>query len=92
MRRSLPSGTDVDRRWSIYERRSLDLYWPGQPGAIVLRFPTGGSALELEAIVPSTVPGQGIALDPSDQSILYAIDRRKHEIIVGKLQGFESSR
>lgn len=61
------------------------------PELYVLRLPTGGSTLELEAIIPTTIPGQGIALDPSDSSILYGIDRRKHEIIVGKVRGIGSS-
>jgi len=58
------------------------------PELYVLRFPTGGSALEIEAIVLSTIPGKGIALDPVGRSILYGINRRKHEIIAGKLRGF----
>jgi hypothetical protein len=62
------------------------------PELYVLRFPSGGSVLELEAIVPSTIPGQGIAIDPGDRSILYGIDRRKREIVVGRLRGLPGDR
>lgn len=52
----------------------------------LLRFPEGGSTLVLDQTVPTTIPGQGIALDPMDPQVLYGIDRAKREIIVGRLQ------
>lgn len=55
------------------------------PEMYVLRLPRAGSVLELEAIVPTTIPGQGIALDPVDPGVLYGIDRAKHEIVVARL-------
>jgi hypothetical protein len=51
----------------------------------VLSFPRGGSSLVLEDIVAIPMKGQGIALDPSDRSILYGIDRAKREIVVARI-------
>lgn len=48
----------------------------------VLRFPAGGSVLELEAVVPSPNAGQGIAFDRSEPWTLYTIDRQSREIVV----------
>ena len=64
------------------------LYCTGHdnPELYVLRFPTGGSTLVLEHIIPTMIDGQGIALDPVDPALLYGIDRPKREIIVARLQ------
>jgi hypothetical protein len=56
------------------------------PEVYVLRFPEGGSALVLEDVIPTMIHGQGIALDPTDRTLLYGIDRPKREIIVARLQ------
>ena len=56
------------------------------PELYILRLPEGGSTLLLEDAIPTTIHGQGIALDPSDASVLYGIDRPKREIITGRLR------
>jgi hypothetical protein len=63
------------------------LYCTGHdnPEIYVLRFPEGGSTLALEEIIPTTIHGQGIAVDPADATLIYGIDRPKKEIIVGRL-------
>jgi hypothetical protein len=63
------------------------LYCTGHdnPEIYVLRFPEGGSTLVLEEIIPTTIHGQGIAVDPMDATIVYGIDRPKKEIVVGRL-------
>lgn len=52
------------------------------PEVYVLGFPKGGSTLILEETFAVPMKGQGIALDPSDPSILYGIDRPRREIVV----------
>jgi len=56
------------------------------PELYVLGLPEGGSALVLRDIIPTTIHGQGIALDPGDPNLLYGIDRPKREIIVARLR------
>ena len=51
-----------------------------------LRFPEGGSTLVLDDIIPAPFQGQGIALDPVDQELLYGIDRKAREIVVARLR------
>jgi hypothetical protein len=51
------------------------------PEAYVLSFPTGGSTLVLEETFAVPMKGQGIALDPTDSTILYGIDRARREIV-----------
>jgi outer membrane protein assembly factor BamB len=60
------------------------LYATGHDNAevYVFSFPKGGSTLVLEETIPMPMHGQGIALDPSNPTLLYGIDRRKKEIIV----------
>ncbi len=48
----------------------------------VLRIPEGGSTLVLESVFETPNKGQGIALDPSDPSLLYAIERGTKEVLV----------
>lgn len=48
----------------------------------ILRFPTGGSVLELAGIMPSPNAGQGIAFDRSEPGTMYSIDRQSREVIV----------
>jgi hypothetical protein len=55
------------------------------PEIYVLRFPDGGSTLVLDRIIPTTIKGQGIALDPADTAVVYGIDRAKREIIVARI-------
>jgi hypothetical protein len=52
------------------------------PEMYVLAFSQGGGTLALEEIFPTTIPGQGIARDPSQPGILYGIDRAKREVVV----------
>ena len=52
----------------------------------VLTFPTGGSTLVLDEIVPMPMHGQGIALDPDDPTLLYGIDRPRREIVVARIR------
>lgn len=63
------------------------MYCTGHDNAeiYVFAFPTGGSTLVLEAIIPMPMHGQGIALDPVDRTLLYGIDRPKREIVVTRL-------
>lgn len=51
----------------------------------VLSFPTGGSTLVWEETIPMPMPGQGIALDPTDRTLLYGIDRPTKEIVVTRV-------
>lgn len=55
------------------------------PEIYVLGFPEGASTLVLQGAIPAPINGQGIALDPDDPSILYAIGRKTAEIIVIRL-------
>lgn len=52
----------------------------------VLKFPAGGSVLELEGLFASPNPGQGIALDPSEPWTMYSIDRGPREVIVTSIR------
>lgn len=52
----------------------------------VLKFPTGGSVLELQAVVPSPNAGQGIAFDRSEPWTMYSIDRQMREVIVTNIR------
>jgi hypothetical protein len=55
------------------------------PEVYVLRFPPGGSVLELEETFAMPMKGQGIAVDPTDAGVLYGIDRGRREIVVGRV-------
>ncbi|NWF84559.1 MAG: hypothetical protein HXY18_12095 [Bryobacteraceae bacterium] len=55
------------------------------PEIYVLGFPAGGSTLVLHDTIAAPIQGQGIALDPTDPAIVYAIDRAAREIIVLRL-------
>ncbi len=55
------------------------------PEIYVLGFPSGGSTLVLHDTIAAPIHGQGIALDPADATILYAIDRATREIIALRL-------
>lgn len=55
------------------------------PEIYVLGFPAGGSTLVLHDTIAAPIQGQGIALDPADPTVLYAIDRSAREIIVLRL-------
>lgn len=56
------------------------------PELYLLSFPEGGSTLVLDEILPIPMKGQGIALDPSDPTLLYGIDRAKREIVVARIR------
>jgi hypothetical protein len=64
------------------------LYCTGHdnPEVYVFNFPTGGSTLVLDEIVPMPMHGQGIALDPEDATMLYGIDRPRREIVVARIR------
>ena len=56
------------------------------PELHVLRLPTAGATLLLEGIVPVESEGQGIALDPSDPTRLWSIQRRTGEVLVSTMR------
>jgi hypothetical protein len=56
------------------------------PEVYVIGFPEGGSSLVLEDNFAVPMPGQGIALDPSDPALLYGIDRAKREIVAVRVR------
>ena len=71
------------------------LYLTGHDPAEVykIRFPTAGSILEVEEIIPANIRGQGIAWDPFEAGVLYGIIRatsaeiatgRTHRVVVFK--------
>lgn len=55
------------------------------PELYLLGFPAGGSTLVLHDTIPAPINGQGIALDPLDPTLLYAIGRATREIILLRL-------
>jgi hypothetical protein len=55
------------------------------PEVYVFSFPKGGSALVLEETFAIPMKGQGIALDPTDPTLLYGIDRARREIVVTRV-------
>lgn len=57
------------------------LYLTGHDPAEVykIRFPTAGSILEVEEIIPANIRGQGIAWDHSNPGVLYGIIRATDE-------------
>lgn len=52
-----------------------------------MRFPKMGYALEWVATLPAPMLGQGIAIDPTDPTLLWGIDRQTKEAVVGRLPG-----
>jgi hypothetical protein len=59
-----------------------------------MRFPKAGSVLELAAVIPMNIRGQGIAWDRSDPGVIYGIIRAlpqekaaggQHKVTVFKL-------
>ncbi len=71
----------------IFDKEGL-LYVTGHdPKEIwVLKIPQAGSILEFIDTIPVNNPGQGIAWDPSEQDIFYAIYKSNREIIVSRLE------
>lgn len=55
------------------------------PELHVLRLPTAGGTLVLDAIVPVESKGQGIALDPSDPTQVWSIQRASTEVLVSRM-------
>ena len=55
------------------------------PELHVLRLPTAGGTLVLDAIVPVESKGQGIALDPSDPTQVWSIQRASTEVLVSRI-------
>ena len=51
----------------------------------MLRLPTAGGTLVLDAIVPVESKGQGIALDPSDPTQVWSIQRASTEVLVSRM-------
>jgi hypothetical protein len=52
----------------------------------VLDFPKAGSTFRWLATIPIPMPGQAFAWDPSDEKILYGIDRKSKEVIVVEIK------
>lgn len=57
-----------------------------RPELYMLEIPPAGSYLRLRGILNSPNPGQGIAVDPCDRTILYGIDRQRRAILVMRLE------
>jgi hypothetical protein len=55
------------------------------PEVYVLKFPEGGSMLELVEVFEVTFPGQGMAWDRSEQGILYSISKADRQVIVSRI-------
>jgi hypothetical protein len=56
------------------------------PELHILQLPDAGGTLVLESIVPVESEGQGIALDPSDATRLWSIQRRTAEVLVSAMR------
>jgi hypothetical protein len=56
------------------------------PELHILRLPAAGATLVLESIVPVESEGQGIALDPSDPTRFWSIQRRTAEVLVSSMR------
>jgi hypothetical protein len=63
------------------------LYCTGHdaPEIYVLKFPDGGSILELIEVIEVTFPGQGIAWDRSSPATLYSISKASRQVIVSRI-------
>ncbi len=63
------------------------LYCTGHdaPEIYLLKFPEGGSILELVEIIDVTFPGQGMALDKTDPGILYSISKAGRQVVVSRI-------
>lgn len=63
------------------------LYLTGHDAAEIytLRLPSAGSVLEWTGTIAAPIQGQGIGGDPTVRDLLYAIDRRRREVIVVRL-------
>lgn len=55
------------------------------PELHVLRLPAAGGTLVLDAIVPVESKGQGLALDPSDPTQVWSIQRASTEVLVSRI-------
>lgn len=55
------------------------------PEIHVLRLPSAGATLALDAVIPVESEGQGLALDPADPTLLWSIQRRTGEVLVSKM-------
>jgi len=64
------------------------LYCTGhdRPEVYALKLPRAGSTLKLKFALRATFPGQGIAWDPFEPGVLYAIDRGRREVVVLRLK------
>lgn len=56
------------------------------PELHILQLPAAGATLVLDAIVPVESEGQGIALDPSDPTRFWSIQRKTAEVLVSTLR------
>jgi hypothetical protein len=63
------------------------LYLTGHDAAEIytMRLPPAGSTLEWTGTIAAPIAGQGIAGDPIQAGIVYAIDRGRREVIVAKM-------
>jgi len=57
-----------------------------KPELYVLRLPSAGAVLVLEAIASVESEGQGVALDPSDSTLVWSIQRRTGEVLVSRMR------
>ena len=55
------------------------------PELHVLRLPSAGATLVLDAVIPVESEGQGIALDPSDSTLVWSIQRKTSEVLVSRM-------
>jgi hypothetical protein len=69
-----------------------DLYITGHdaPELYVLRLPASGATAELARVVPVPTPGQGIAWDRTQTGVLYALDRKRRDVVVLRIDGAAS--
>ena len=58
------------------------------PEVYVLRFPDGGSVLQLEDTLAAPIHGQGVALDPGKRGLVYGIERSSREIVSFRVRLF----
>jgi hypothetical protein len=57
------------------------------PEIYVLKFPEGGSILELVETIQVTFPGQAMAWDRSSPGTLYSISKGSRQVVVSRLSG-----
>ncbi len=68
--------------------RDRHLYITGhdEPELYVLDLPVEGDTWTWRGVIPITAPGQAFAWDRTEPGLLYAIDRKKKEVIVSRVE------